>query len=97
MREPLRNIGLVHAECLPPRPDAAKLASLQPGDFVQLIKARERFWCRILTIPGERALYAWSGRIDNDLLNTDDHGLENGDWISFRQDEVIQALKAGEQ
>lgn len=91
--EPIHNIGLVHADCLPTPLTAEELAAIKAGDFVKIIRGGERFWVKVHAPyhPQSR-----SGEINNDLMRTAVHGLQCGDVITFEPSEVIQIMRAEE-
>ncbi len=62
-----------------------------PGDFVKIVRGGERFWSRV----GSRYDDLLVSTINNDLLNTDKHGLHDADVIGISVNEVIQIMKAG--
>jgi hypothetical protein len=86
MNEPLSNMGIVHPGCKPPAPTAAELNSLAPGDQVKIKRGRERFW--VIITGGCPDL--WLGNVDNDLVQTDLHGLRNGDFVRVERAEIME-------
>ncbi|WP_435018410.1 hypothetical protein TA3x_000384 [Tundrisphaera sp. TA3] len=71
-------------------PSDAELAQIAPGDSVKVCDGVERFWI-IVTKATEGGL---TGMVDNDLVCTDEHGLSDGDTISFDRENVYDILKA---
>ena len=62
-------------------PAPVALAALQVGDIVKVCTGDERFWTIIQAIDGK-----WiSASIDNELLNTEQHGLHCDDLIRFER------------
>jgi hypothetical protein len=61
-------------------PTTAELASIQPGSLVKICaREAERFWVQVTTRTGNHL----SGRVDNDLVYTERHGLTLGDTVTF--------------
>ena len=66
-----------------------KKKELKKGDFVKILRSHERFWVEVEDI-GEFI----SGRVDNDLLNTEDHGLKLNDPIKFHYSDILDVMNA---
>lgn len=69
-------------------PDAAELAALKPGDLVKVAirigDTGERFWVELTEVNASLL----TGRIDNDLLGAQLHGIQYNDIIQFTRDNV---------
>jgi hypothetical protein len=68
-------------------PTSDELNSLKVGDLVKLCCCRERFWVEIVKL-GDSIL----GRIDNNLIFSDEHNLEYNDLICFTKRNVLQII-----
>jgi hypothetical protein len=73
-------------------PDMASVEALEPGDFVKVIVGRERFWVKLLNVSAGKRHIRLTGRIDNDLVMTDEHGLQLGDTVRFQPQHVIDII-----
>lgn len=58
------------------------------GDAVKILRGRERFWIEVEAVHGERV----TGRVDNHLVFTSEHGLALDDRVTFDADEVLDHL-----
>lgn len=59
-----------------------------PGDIVKIIRGNvniEKFWVVVVMSCGRKCV----GRVDSNLVFTDEHGLSFGDTIVFTSYEVI--------
>jgi hypothetical protein len=65
-------------------PDANQLAVLQVGDIVKVCPGSERFWAEIKEIEGSTI----TAVVDNDLIYTEQHGLQLGDYIQFEKQHI---------
>lgn len=68
------------------RPDSSDLKQLRTGDLVRLDCGGEPFWCEVLERNGETLL----GRIDNDLVCSEIHGLYYNDVVQFERKNIYQ-------
>ena len=60
-------------------PSNDEIMAIRPGDFVKVCASGERFWVMIeFTDFSAGKLY---GRVDNDLVSTEFHGLKIGNNI----------------
>ena len=75
------------------RPDAKQRAAIRKGWFVKVsVEGKpmgERFWVEVLTRKGPII----TGRIDNELLFTSDHGLKGNDIILFTPDNAYAVIE----
>ena len=62
------------------------------GDFVKIHRGHESFWLRVLSIDGSSIV----AEVNNNLIDTESHGLVCGDVIRFGVDDVI-AHKPGKK
>jgi len=62
-----------------------RLKELKPGAFVKVIASGERFWVHVTKVSGSTV----TGAVDNDLVNTDIHGLRLQDFIEFSKDKIF--------
>jgi hypothetical protein len=90
MKEPLSNMGLAHPNCLPPAPSPEALASIDAGTYVKIIRGGERFWCRVISQQGDGEFI---GKVSNNLVRTDIHGLSNGELLTFPKEMTPEYLK----
>lgn len=56
------------------------LAALRTGDLVKVSTGHERFW---LVVLRQENIEIFVGRVDNELVATEHHGLVAGDEIYF--------------
>ncbi len=71
-------------------PSMEELRKIRPGHMVKVSSSGERFWVRVL----DRKLFMIIGRVDNELINTDQHGLRLGNIIAFHQNCVYSTMQA---
>ncbi|QOR74594.1 hypothetical protein IMZ16_03940 [Cruoricaptor ignavus] len=69
-------------------PSDDDLRNIEPGDFVKVSVMGERFWVEVETISPE----AVTGRIDNDLVCTADHGLILNDRLHINKECIYNIL-----
>jgi hypothetical protein len=69
-------------------PYAEELAAIEPGDFVKICTGGERFWVKV----DEHTPPHLVGRVDNELIGTDEHGLACNDVVRFEERHVFQTL-----
>lgn len=62
-------------------PSKEDLAKLKKYDLVKVCTGGERFWVMISSVDGEKI----TGRIQNNLVNTDQHGLHLKDEVTFEK------------
>jgi len=55
------------------------------GSLVKIRLPGEVFWCCVVSIDNDRVY----GAVDNDLVNTAEHGYGHGDGIIFSASDVI--------
>jgi len=65
-------------------PAAEELQAIQKGDLVKVSTGSERFWVKVTQKEGA----AITGIVDNNLVNTEEHGLKLGDTIEFLEENV---------
>ena len=68
------------------RPDPSDLKQVGGRDMVKVSTGGERFWCEVLERNGEVLL----GRIDNDLVCSEVHGLYFNDVVQFERKNIYQ-------
>ncbi len=85
MIEPLNNVGMVCATCLPITPNREELDNITKGSIVKISLCGERFWNIVDSVDGKMV----TGKVNNDLLFTHIHGLRDGDQITFKLNEII--------
>jgi len=69
-------------------PDSCVLDKLKLGDFVKICAGLERFWVEIEEMENE----TFTGRIDNDLVFVDDHGLNFNSKIKFKRNHIYSTM-----
>lgn len=69
-------------------PSAEELAAIKVGDSVKVCAWDERFWVEVTGV----FTHTIRGRVDNDLICTESHGLMFGDLISFHRNNVYNIL-----
>ncbi len=52
------------------------------GDYVKIVRFRERFWCKIIDIKYGTII----AKVDNDLLND---FIQCGDYMCFQPEEIL--------
>ena len=73
-------------------PNNEEIANIKLGDFVKVCASSERFWVKVEFIDlNNRTIY---GVVDNELVNTEEHGLKLGDSIEVKTENIysIQEL-----
>lgn len=60
-------------------PDDADLKAIFPGQYVKICTDSERFWVEVTERTGD----VLTGRVDNDLIRTDEHGHKCNDLVEF--------------
>lgn len=65
-------------------PSEEDLSQIKPGVSVKVSIGRERFWVTVTNVDGDEI----TGSVDNDLIFTEEHGLNYGDIISFKKENV---------
>lgn len=66
-------------------PSKAELSQVKVGSIVKVSVGGERFWNEVIDVTGD----ILTAKVDNDLVCTDEHGLNCGDVIEFTLDNVI--------
>jgi len=61
------------------------MSEIKIGDCVKIRRSAERFWVLLTGIKGP----VFTGEVNNDLVNSEDHGLFEGDVISFNRNEIM--------
>jgi len=79
-------MGILHPKTFE-LPDNFALINIVPGSLVKVCAEGERFWVKILTTDGGRN---FTGRVDNELVNTHDHNLQLGDFIELQAHHIYQ-------
>jgi len=69
-------------------PSQSELDNIDKGSIVKICVDGERFWARVVGVEEEKI----TGFIDNDLINTDDHGLDYNDLIEFEKRHVYSVF-----
>lgn len=64
-------------------PSPQELNALKVGDSVKVCTADERFWVTLTQIG-----QTLTGTVDNDLVNTNIHGLKLGDTVQFNREHI---------
>lgn len=73
-------------------PSNEEINQIEEGDYVKVCTAGERFWCQVVYVHKEAAeIYAI---IDNDLINTEEHDLNNGDGIIIKSENIYAIQNA---
>ena len=67
----------------------SSIEDIKTGDFVKISRGGERFWVTLNNIVDD----VCSGIIDNDLVNTTDHGLNFGDKVHFPRNHILDVMK----
>lgn len=65
-------------------PTLAELqAAIKPGCVIKVAAADERFWVKVTEVGLDKASGdpVFIGKVDNDLISTDGHGLKLGDVV----------------
>ena len=82
-------------------PDPRALARLRPGSFAKIgaefdpapeaveDAGAERFWTLVTEVAEADGAPLYRGRIDNDLLYTERHGLAYGDVVTFAPRHIL--------
>ena len=60
-------------------PSYVTIARISPGSLVQIASYGERFWVEVTRVNQP----SYRGRVDNDLLKTDEHGFDFNDSVNF--------------
>ena len=67
-------------------PSKKQISKLKIGDTVKVCVGKERFWNIIKEIKGGKII----AEVDNELVYTNEHGLDLGDIISFKTENIYQ-------
>jgi hypothetical protein len=71
-------------------PDESSRKSIQAEQFAKIVAGQERFWVKVIqSIPQSNS---YIGRVDNDLIYTEEHGLSYNDLVEFNEKNVIGLL-----
>jgi len=65
-------------------PSNKELDQIKKGSVVKICVGGERFWVSVTKVSGKKI----TGRVDNDLVNTDAHGLRYNDAVEFEKRNV---------
>ncbi len=57
--------------------------------YVKIRRSNESFWVHVNNPTKNKT---WTGIVNNDLLYTQEHGLKDGDTITFEQSEILDML-----
>ena len=66
-------------------PDERERGAVMVGDCVKITVERERFWVDVVEADGEKLVV----RVESDLIDTEDHGLHQGDTLEIERRHVI--------
>ncbi len=69
-------------------PTMVELLTLKVGDSVKISCCNERFWVIVTNINFDEV----QGTVDNNLIFSEDHGLDFGDLISFKLHNIYNIL-----
>lgn len=65
-------------------PSAEELAEIHRGQFVKICAADECFWATVESVDGDTI----TGEVDNNLIFTHRHGLQYGDMVQFKLENI---------
>lgn len=71
-------------------PSMQELTTLKVSDYVKVCTGNERFWTKLEDLCEDGGLI---GRVENDLVNQELHGLSYGDLIKFYPNNVYSILE----
>jgi hypothetical protein len=71
-------------------PSMEDIRKIKPGNWVKVSAGNERFWIKVL----DRKMFTIIGQVDNELINTGEHGLRLGDIVVFHQNCVYSIMQA---
>jgi len=57
--------------------------------YIRIHRSNESFWVQVDNPTKDKT---WTGIVSNDLLYTQDHGLKDGDTITFKRSEILDIL-----
>jgi len=93
IKKPIKSPAFVNAVAMakahpdtfdvPPR---SKREGVRMGQLVKVCCCEERFWVEVTGALRLKKIY--TGRIDNDLVHTDRHGLSYDDLVMFCPDNI---------
>lgn len=70
-------------------PSSFELSLIKPGDFVKIcVNEVERFWLHVTERTGDDI----TGRVDNDLIYTDKHGIKYNDILKVKTHHVYSVM-----
>ncbi len=70
-------------------PSKDDLAKIKAGDFVKVSIAGERFWVKVTKVELPHII----GEVDNQLLNSYQHGYSLGSKIVFKPENVFDIME----
>jgi len=73
-------------------PSLSELSGLRVGQFIKVCTEGERFWVKLEAIEEDKLF----GRVDNELVFTERHGLRYNDKVTVQKRHVYDVLKEGE-
>lgn len=65
-------------------PSLRELNAIKKGTSVKICAGKERFWVSVLSVKGGSI----QGKVDNNLISTNEHGLKFGDDILFGKENI---------
>lgn len=65
-------------------PSTEELKSIKAGHYVKVATGNERFWVHVTEVTRDSI----KGKVNNDLMNTDIHGLKACDDVEFTTDNI---------
>ena len=65
-------------------PSSTELDKIKKGNSVKIAISKERFWVTVVFVNNNKI----TGTIDNDLIFTDEHGLQFEDEIEFEKKNI---------
>lgn len=73
-------------------PNGLDIINADIGHYLKVCAGAERFWCEIVITEKslDTSYKTFVGRIDNDLINTAEHGLRYNDLITIRYYNIYQ-------
>lgn len=68
-----------------------ELNTIKTGSMVKVCTGGERFWVAVVSVDGQRI----TGEVNNNLICTQDHGLDCGNMITFEARHVYSIWQGG--
>ncbi len=65
-------------------PSLTELNEIKEGSLLKVATGGERFWVLVISVKGNKII----GKVDNDLICTDKHGLQCDDEVEFEKKNV---------